>query len=68
VPGNVLGTREDPFVIASGATTVKGVFAGTPPLDVRWLSSTALVTSAGSPVEVPEGTLTGCDVSFVSAH
>jgi hypothetical protein len=68
VSGNVLGTREDPFVIASGATTVKGVFGWIPPLDVGGLSNTPLVTSAGSPVEVPEGTLTGCDVSFVSAH
>ena len=68
VPGTVLGTQEDPFPIASGPTTVTGLFDGTPPLDVGALSSTALVTSAGSPVEVPEGTLTGCDVSFVAVR
>ena len=60
--------RRTPFTIASGTTTVTGLFDGTFPLDVGPRSRAALVTLANSPVEVPEGALTGCDVSFATVR
>jgi hypothetical protein len=65
VRGTVLGTPDDPFTIAGGETTIRGRFARTPPMPhaaERW---TALVTFAGRPVEVSDGALAGCKVTFV---
>jgi hypothetical protein len=63
VSGTVLSA---PFTIAPGTTT-GGLFAGTPPLDHQ-VTGTALVTSARRPVQVAEGALQGCDVSFAPAR